>query len=241
MVTASNPGPFTLDGTRTHLVGRERVAVVDPGPDDRDHLDALLEQVADATSVVILVTHSHEDHAGGAPTLARELDAEVVGYGPGARPPDPKATIETDQGHLRPVETPGHAREHLAFHWPRGGAIFPGDLILGQGDTTWVGAYPGCVADYLESLEALRALGAEVIYPAHGPPVRDVPETLERYESHRRERIRQVEQARAAAPGATAEELVRKIYGNEVPHDLMPAARKSVEAILVHLDADRTG
>lgn len=98
-----------------------------------------------------------------------------------------------------------------------------------------MGAYPGCVADYLESLDRIRALGARVIYPAHGSPVREVAEALDRYETHRRKRIRQVERARAGAPEASPDELVRRIYGDEVPPGLRAAARKSVEAILHHL------
>lgn len=235
MVKARNPGPFTLDGTRTHLVGRERVAVVDPGPDRPDHVEALVSALGGASGVVILVTHAHGDHAGAAEPLAGRLGVEVVGYGPGARPPEPGEELETDQGALRPVDTPGHARRHLAFHWPRGRAVFPGDLILGRGETTWVGEYPGCVADYLESLETLRRLEAEVVYPAHGHPITDVAGTLDRYEAHRRERIRQVREALSEAPGATAGELVRRIYGDEVPAGLEEAARKSVAAILHHL------
>lgn len=237
MVRASNPGPFTLDGTRTFLVGRREVAVIDPGPEDPAHRASLVEAVAEARTVVVLVTHAHGDHAGGAAALAQELDAPLRGFGAGARPLADGESLRTDQGSLVALHTPGHARDHLALHWPRARAAFAGDLVLGEGDTTWVGEYPGSVGDYLASLERLRTLDLEVLYPAHGPPVRDVEGVLGRYESHRRERIAQVEGALREDPGASVEELVGRIYGDQVPQGLREAARRSLQAILHHLGA----
>lgn len=209
--------------------------MIDPGPEESHHLAALRAALTDADSVTILLTHAHEDHAGGAAALGRALDAPIRGYGPGAEPLRPDDEVHTDEGLLRPVETPGHARRHLAFHWPEGEAIFPGDLILGEGATTWVGAYPECVQDYLDSLGELRALAARVIYPAHGAPIDDPEAALERFEAHRRERIRQVEEALSERPRASVDDLVERIYGGDLSDGLGLAARKSVEAILHHL------
>jgi glyoxylase-like metal-dependent hydrolase (beta-lactamase superfamily II) len=121
------------------------------------------------------------------------------------------------------------------FHWPRGDAVFAGDLILGSGETTWVGEYPGCVADYLESLDRLGELEPGVIYPAHGPPVMAVQPTLDRYRAHRMSRIAQVREVLDRSPAAGIDDLVGEIYG-QVPPDLAGAARRSMEVVVYHLD-----
>jgi len=236
VVTAANVGPFTLDGTHTFLVGRLDVAVIDPGPEMESHLGALLSILEGARRVRILVTHWHDDHAGLSEALAAELGGLPV-HGPGPLASVPLVDgdrIETDEGILVAVGTPGHAQDHLAFHWPEAAAVFAGDLVLGTGDTTWVGEYPGCVADYLASLDRLRGLGAGVAYPSHGPPVLEVGACLDRYESHRRARIAQVAEALALRPDSTAGELAVEIYP-DVPGGLGGAALASLEVILHHL------
>jgi glyoxylase-like metal-dependent hydrolase (beta-lactamase superfamily II) len=185
------------------------------------------------------VTHGHPDHAPAAPLLAEALDADV--FGPGSVPGVSRALVHgdavaTDEGDLVALETPGHARHHLCFHWPQRKGLFAGDLLLGRGDTVWVGEYPGAVADYLRSLAAVRALGLEVIYPAHGPPLEDPAEALDRFEAHRRERIRQVEAFLAERPGADADELMMAIYGFLLPERARRAARLSMEALKAHVE-----
>lgn len=240
-LNAGNAGPFTLDGTRTYLVGERRVAVVDPGPDVVEHVRAVVRSVASADRVVLLQTHDHQDHAGAAAALAARLGAPVLGAGEGARELEDGAAVETDHGELRAVPTPGHARRHLAFHWPAAGAVFVGDLLLGRGDTTWVGAYPGCVRDYLESLDRIEGLGADVLYPTHGPPLRDPLEVLGRYREHREERLAQLERALAGAPDADPGTLVDLVYGDELPPDTREAALASVEAMIHHLREEPAG
>ncbi len=240
-VKADNPGRFTLDGTRTYLVGHRRVAIIDPGPDVDSHVQALIQEVAGAEKVWVLLTHGHADHAGSGTRLAESLDADIVGVGlDTATALAPGEFIDTDSGRLTMLDTPGHSREHVTFHWsdPRidertdRRAAFPGDLVLGVGDTTWVGEYAGCVADYLDSLARLRALECDILYPAHGPPIEDPSGTLDTYEAHRRSRIRQVGEVFAAQPEATAAELVKVIYGPALPDDLHGAAAMSIEATL---------
>ncbi|HSW28940.1 MAG TPA: MBL fold metallo-hydrolase [Longimicrobiales bacterium] len=237
-LSAGNAGPFTLDGTRTYRVGRRSAVVLDPGPDVEDHVRALVVWLADAGDVRVVVTHGHRDHAGAAPRLARALGVAVMGPGGLSTVESPLAdgdALVTDEGTLRAVDTPGHAEHHLCFHWEERGAMFAGDLLLGRGDTTGVAEYPGCVADYLESLERVRGLDASVIYPAHGDPITDVPGALGRYEKHRRERIRQVREALAEAPGATPDELLRRVYPTAMPSALERAAKMSLAALLEHV------
>lgn len=239
---APNPGPFTLQGTRTYLVGRDRVAVVDPGPSAESHVDALVDAVSGASTVRILLTHGHGDHAGAAAALAQRLDAPILGAGhPDARSLEGGESVETDAGDLVALHTPGHTADHLSFHWPKRRALFCGDLLLGEGETTWIGEYEGCVADYLRSLERLRSLDLAVIYPAHGPAIEEVSATLDAYERHRRERIEQVRAALQERPGAATTELVEEVYGNEIPDGLEEAAARSVEVIVHHLRVSEEG
>lgn len=232
-IKADNPGPFTLDGTRTYLVGRRRTAIIDPGPNIESHVGALVQEVEGAEKVWILLTHGHSDHAGSGAQLAGLLDAEIVGVGLDvATVLSPGESIHTDSGHLTMFDTPGHSREHVTFHWVDAQAAFPGDVVLGMGDTTWVGDYAGCVADYLDSLNRLRELGCEVLYPTHGPPINDPHKTLDMFEKHRRSRIRQVNEILSANSEATVSELVETVYGLTLPKALRGAAEKSIEATL---------
>lgn len=237
-LSAGNAGPFTLDGTRAYRIGRGRAALVDPGPDVASHVRALVAFLEDADDVRVLVTHRHADHAGAAPALARALSVDVWG-------PDEVEgvdqvlvdgdVVDTDDGSLVAVHTPGHTRGHLSFHWPERRALFAGDLLLGRGETTWVAEYPGCVSDYLGSLDRLRSLDLEVVYPAHGPPLEDVPAALHRFEGHRRERIEAVRSALAEHPRASPEDLLRRVYGDTVPPGLESAALRSLAALVDHV------
>jgi glyoxylase-like metal-dependent hydrolase (beta-lactamase superfamily II) len=231
------------------LVGARRVAVIDPGPAAARHLEAVAAAVSEAETVSILVTHGHPDHAPGAGGLRSAVaaaGARVAILGPTGvegveRPLADGEPVATDEGELVAIETPGHARDHLSFHWPARRALFAGDLLLGKGDTVWVGEYAGSVADYLRSLERVRALGLEVIYPAHGPPLADPLEALDRFAAHRRERIRQVEAALVAHPGASAEELLDSVYGGALPAGARRAALMSMEALVAHVRSSRDG
>ena len=236
-IVADNPGPFTLDGTRTYLVGHKRVAIIDPGPYVDSHVRAVVRAVAEAEQVWVLLTHGHADHSGAAEAVARECGAEILGVGiPGARAVGVSEIVETDQGRITSVDTPGHSREHVTFHWIEAEAGFPGDVVLGQGETTWVGEYEGCVADYLQSLDRLRGMGFRTLYPGHGPAIENPGATLDTFEAHRRVRIRQVEGLLAVHPEATTDELVAEIYGDTIARGLESAASMSVAAIREFLD-----
>jgi glyoxylase-like metal-dependent hydrolase (beta-lactamase superfamily II) len=202
----------------------------------------LRQAVASADAVAWVVTHGHGDHAPAARALAAETAADL--WGPAGvegvtRPLADGDRVTTDAGDLIAIDTPGHARHHLGFHWPAGRAFFAGDLLLGTGDSVWVGEYPGCVADYLTSLERVRDLGVDVIHAAHGPTIEDPDGAIDRFAAHRRARIVQMEALMAARPGATTLELVDAIYGSSLPEGLRRAAEKSVAALEAHVLASR--
>lgn len=242
---ASNPSAMTLDGTHTFIIGRRRPVVIDPGPADPAHLDAILRSLEGARPAAILLTHSHSDHSALAPELARATGAPLM-MAPGAvgNAADPGLidrwlaegdAIGTDAGVLHVVATPGHAPEHVSFHWADAGALFVGDTFMGQGDTTLVSPPEGDLAAYLDTLERIAALHPSVLHPAHGPPITDAAAAIERYRRHRQERIAQVVHAlRRAGPSHPAG-LVDEVYGKELHPALRLPARGSLEAIAGYL------
>jgi glyoxylase-like metal-dependent hydrolase (beta-lactamase superfamily II) len=214
------------------------VAIIDPGPDLAKHIRALVDAVEGAEKVEIVLTHCHGDHASAAPGLAEQLGAEI--WGPAApglvsRPLEDGESLITDAGDLVALRTPGHTRDHLCLHWPARRSLFAGDLLLGRGDTTWVGEYPGCVADYLDSLARIGTLDLDVIYPTHGPPLEAPTEALERFEAHRRERIAQVRRALEERPDAGPAELLVMVYGEALPRAMEGAAARSLGALLEYV------
>jgi glyoxylase-like metal-dependent hydrolase (beta-lactamase superfamily II) len=219
--------------------------VVDPGPDREPHVRAVLREVADADAATLVVSHGHGDHAGAVTALAEGLEAHgvpyrVLGSGhPLAELPREGEPIETDAGALEPLSTPGHVPDHLAFHWSERSALFVGDLLLGEGETTWVAGYPGCVSDYLDSLRRVGGLAPAVIFPAHGPPLLDPARAVDRFEAHRRDRIAQVRGVLSEHPRAGEDEIVERVYGDRVPPELRRAALESVRALLDHVRENR--
>jgi len=190
---AGNRGPFTATGTCTYVVGHGRVAVIDPGPDDPAHLDALLGDLAGETVDAILVTHTHRDHSPGARRLKAATGAPILGCGPHrpARPllagEIPALDASADREHhsdremaegdtvtgpgwtLSAVPTPGHTMNHLAFAFPEGDALFSGDHVMAW-STTVVAPPDGQMRAYMESLDALRTRSDAVYWPGHGGP-----------------------------------------------------------------------
>jgi glyoxylase-like metal-dependent hydrolase (beta-lactamase superfamily II) len=165
-VLAHNPSPMTLDGTRTFLVGRQTVAVIDPGPDLASHIDALAATLHDARSVAIILTHRAARWRGAGPSAGLRTTGVV-------RVPSEGDVIPTDGGQLVALATPGHTPDHVALEWPAESAIFCGDLMMGGMDSALVAAPEGNLTDYLASLDRLAQLAPTVLYPTHGPHFND--------------------------------------------------------------------
>ncbi len=255
-ILAHNGSPFTFTGTQTYLVGTDDgLCVVDPGPDDRDHLAALMAAIGSAKVIAIACTHTHRDHSPAAAPLAALTGAPVIGcaplviesgdlrldapfdntYAPTRVLADGEA-IEGPGWTLRAVATPGHTSNHLCYALEESGALFTGDHVMGW-STTVVAPPDGDMADYMASLDKLYTRDDRIYYPAHGPPVEKPRQLVRGMIGHRRQRERQImrllsEEARSIAT------LVPLMYAG-VDNRLWPAAGQSVLAHL--LDLERRG
>jgi len=231
-VVAPNPGPYTGPGTNTWIIDAGPVlAVIDPGPDDDQHLEVLNQRIGDATVGVVLVTHSHADHLPLAERFAAPHHASVRRY-PELKDGD---IVRVGTLNITALHTPGHTNDHLAFLLAEDGAVFTGDLILGQGSS--MVTYPeGDVAAYLRSLGKLAALRPRILFPGHWDPVTDAMGKIEEYRKHRLDREAQV-LAEVRRGGGTAADLTRRVYGN-LDDKLMMAAEMTMRAHLRKLVDD---
>lgn len=241
-VLAPNPSPMTLDGTNTWLIGQPggAIVVIDPGPDDDAHLQAIVD-AAQGRVVQILLTHGHPDHAEGARHLHEMTNAPVRALDPGhvlgAEGLDAGDVVAVGSDEIHVIATPGHTSDCLSFHLPRDGALLTGDTVLGRGTT--VVAWPdGHLGDYLDSLAALRlraeASEASAILPGHGPVLADPIAVIDAYLDHRRARLEQV-RAAVAAGARTPDEVVDAVY-DDIPESVRWAALLSTRAQLAYLD-----
>jgi glyoxylase-like metal-dependent hydrolase (beta-lactamase superfamily II) len=210
-VRASNPSPLTLDGTNTYVVGRW---VVDPGPADEVHLDAVRRAAYDGIEGVVL-THSHADHAEGAGLLGVPVTLPSDGE---------------EVGPFRALGTPGHSADSVCLI--RGGTCFTGDTVLGVG-SVFIAPGEGSLSAYLQSLRRLRELDLEVLCPGHGPYVRDPAAKLDEYIAHRLDRERRLVDALAA--GLRSRDELLDAAWSETPPELRPAAALTLAAHLEKL------
>src|SRR4051812_44156801 len=188
LVRAGNPGPFTLSGTNTWLVGRDPCWIVDPGPALPEHVDAVeAEARRRGGAGGIAVTHDHHDHVEGLQALRARLGDPPVGGRRGAD--DVVLTDGAGFGPLTAVATPGHADDHLAFTAAGGRVAFTGDAVLGEGSVFLMPGAGGLDA-YLEALRRLDTLPLELICPGHGPVVEDPHGRLRDHVGHRLDRER---------------------------------------------------
>ncbi len=231
-VRADNPGPFTLGGTNSWLVGRGPTWLVDPGPAIESHVAALAEEIGRRGGLGgIALTHDHADHSAAVPELRRRFPQAPLAA---ARGRSDVILLHGERfGPLEVVATPGHAPDHLAF--VAGPVAFTGDAVLGEG-SVFVAPYPGALSGYLEGLERLRRHRLELICPGHGPPVNDPAGKLDEYLEHRRERENKL--VAALASGArTVDELLDTVW-DDAPEELRPAAAWTLAAHLDKLEAE---
>jgi glyoxylase-like metal-dependent hydrolase (beta-lactamase superfamily II) len=252
-VLAGNPSPFTYQGTQTYIVGQGEVAVIDPGPDDPDHVAALIEAVSGERVVAILCTHTHRDHSPAAPALKAATGAPVIGCAPLVLSDSgPRADAAFDETYapdrvladgeqvrgdgwtLEAVATPGHTSNHLCFALKESDALFTGDHVMGW-STTVVSPPDGDMAAYMASLDRLAARHDRIYYPAHGDPVDNPQRFVRGLAGHRKQREGQIIRALGQGPAAVPR-LVELMYVGLDPR-LHGAAGRSVLAHLIDLQA----
>jgi glyoxylase-like metal-dependent hydrolase (beta-lactamase superfamily II) len=250
-ITAANPGVMTGPGTNTYLLGTDELAVIDPGPDDAAHLDAMAT-AGGGRIRWIFVTHTHPDHAPGAAGLADRTGAERLGFASrdgftADRTIADGFELRRPGLSLRAVYTPGHASNHLCYQadlaaadrWGTGPTmLFTGDHVM-DGSTVVIAPPDGDMSLYLANLARVGALqpAVDVIAPGHGRLIEDPGAAVAAYIAHRREREERVVTALAAAGTATVDELVPVVY-QDVDHERHHIARRSLWAHLRKLTDD---
>ncbi len=251
-ILAPNPSPFTFTGTQTYVVGRGEVAVIDPGPDDPGHVDAMLAALGSERVAAILVTHTHRDHSPASRPLAQATGAPIIGCAPLALEDDgPRADAAFDFDYapdrvlqdggrcegptwtIEAVATPGHTSNHLCFALVEDDALFTGDHVMGW-STTIISPPDGDMADYMRSLDLLLAREDRVYYPTHGPAITQPKQHVQALIGHRRMREAQILGQLEAGEG-TISGMVTAIYSDTDPA-LHPAAQRSVLAHLIDLE-----
>ena len=234
---------MTLEGTNTYVVGSKPAYVIDPGPADESHLEAVREAARDRGGIAgVLLTHSHADHSAavpmlGAPLLFGEVGAgDETSRGPGAERGRMGRAPVADPGRVGPFEvlpTPGHAADHVCFVLGRVG--FCGDLVLGRG-SSFVPPGGGSLAAYLDSLERLRAADLELLYPGHGPLIEDPAAKIDEYLEHRLMRERRL--LAELEKGERSRARLLALVWDDVPDELRPAAAVVMQAHLEKLEAE---
>ena len=259
MIRCNNPSPLTGPGTNTFVLGEGRVAVVDPGPWDPTHIDALLDGLGDEVTDAILVTHAHLDHSPGARLLKEKTHAPIYAFGAwdaGRSALMAKLALTHDLGggegtdtafapdHEMPhgamltgatwsaeaIWTPGHFANHLSFAIPEG--ILCGDLIMGW-STTLISPPDGDLAAFRRSCQGLQARPEQRYFPAHGDAIEAGPARLVELLAHRDAREAQILAALGAGP-QTPQQITEAVY-TDTPSHLWPAAARNVLAHLIDL------
>jgi len=257
-VVARNPSPFTFKGTGTYVIGHGKVAIVDPGPDQPDHIDAVLNAVRGETVTHILVSHTHRDHSPASRALKAATGAPIVGcsvhrsaraLSPGesnaleasadlAYAPDLELTegdaVEGPGWRLEAVATPGHMANHLCFALAEERALFSADHVMAWA-TSFIGPPDGAMSDFMASLDKLRRRDETLYWPGHGGPVTEPQRMVRALAHHRRQRETSILN-RLAAGDRTIAEMVPAIYQGLKPA-LAGAAGLSVFAHLEDLVA----
>jgi glyoxylase-like metal-dependent hydrolase (beta-lactamase superfamily II) len=252
-VLTNNPGPFTFKGTGVYLIGNRDLAVIDPGPDDPAHVEALKRAIGGRKLTHILVTHTHSDHSPAAQPLKEWSGAETYAFGPhgsgkvdeGVKVeeggdmkfvPDIRVrdgdVIEGDGFAFECVFTPGHTSNHMCFALREEKALFSGDHVMGW-STTVVTPPDGDMAAYMASLRKLLVRDDATLWPTHGGPIRDPKPFVQAYIDHRLDREAQI--VASLKDGVSSiPDMVARMY-KDVDKRLHPAAARSVLAHLIQM------
>ena len=250
-VVAHNPSMFTLHGTGTYIVGRGKVAIVDPGPNLPEHVDALLEAVRGETVTDIVITHTHIDHSPATPAVKAATGATTWGFGPHGTP---SGTAEVEEGAdrdfvpdheigdgdivvgnnwtLEPIHTPGHTSNHLCLSLREENIMFSGDHVMGW-STSVISPPDGDMGDYLQSLRKLMTREELRYWPTHGPAIDNPRPFVNAFIAHREKREIQIKKCLEQGL-TTIPEMVKELY-REVDPRLHRAAGRSVLAHLIHM------
>ena len=252
-VVANNPSPFTHYGTGTYILGTDHVAVIDPGPADPGHIQAILDAVETETITHILVTHTHMDHSPGCALLKAHVDAPTYAFGPhGAGKLEEGVPVE--EGHdmdfqpdvlvshgdviesrnwsVECVYTPGHTSNHMCYQLREPRALFTGDHVMGW-STSIISPPDGDMMAYMVSLELLLERDDRIYWPTHGPPIINPHRHVRAFIAHRQEREVQILDCVARGVGRIRD-MVPLMY-RDTPEYLYPAAARSTLAAVVYL------
>ena len=252
-ITANNPSPFTFRGTGTYILGEGNVAIIDPGPDQPEHVKAILEGLKNETISHILITHTHNDHSPAAKALKEITGAPTYGFGPhGSGKPALKLTAQVGGDmDFRPDEktqdgsviygndwsvsclhTPGHTSNHICFSWNEEKVLFPGDQVMGW-STSIVSPPDGDMGDYMRSLDKLMSRDDKIYYPTHGPEILEPQKLISAFQDHRREREEKILECLKLG-NDTIDQMVKTVY-QDVSESLHAAAARSLFATVIYL------
>ena len=252
-ITANNPSPFTFRGTGTYILGEGNVAVIDPGPDQPEHVKAIVEGLKNETVSHILITHTHNDHSPAAKALKEITGAPTYGFGPhGSGKPALKLTTQAggdmdfrpdektqdgsviygDNWSVSCLHTPGHTSNHICFSWDEEKVLFPGDQVMGW-STSIVSPPDGDMGDYMRSLDKLIVRDDKIYYPAHGPEILEPQKLISAFQDHRREREENILECLKLGNN-TIDQMVKTVY-QDVSESLHAAAARSLFATVIYL------